>query len=80
MNQIPAHLRAILAGKVHAVSVQQVTPVRDRAPEFTPSQGGSAPRRSASQVIDQCEALEVHEAPSLGDNDTPECYALAQGE
>jgi hypothetical protein len=79
-NTIPAHLRAILAGRVKARAVAPLVAVPDRAPVFAPAQGGVSPRRSAADVIEEAGEIESHDAPMLGDNCDPEGFALVQGE
>jgi hypothetical protein len=77
---IPSHLQAILAGRVTLRAVAPVAPIPSRAPVFAPSQQGAAPRRSAADVIEECDAPECHECPTMGDNDNPDSFALAMGD
>jgi hypothetical protein len=77
MSQIPAHLLAVLSGNVRAVAPGAIVAPRDRAPVFTPSQGGvqRAPR-TLSSIIEEC-TLECHEGVTLGDNEDPDNYAVS---
>ena len=79
MTAIPSHLLAVLAGKVRPVAVAPVAPSRDRAPVFAPSQGGSAPRRSLSDVIDEAGDIESHAFDPI-DNVDPDSLCIALGE
>jgi hypothetical protein len=66
MQTLPAHLQAILDGRITIAPSVAIVPPRDRTPQFTPSQSGSAPR-ARIDAANWCE-LESHDAPTISDN------------
>lgn len=74
-DSLPAHLQAILTGKVRAVARAHVAPARDKAPVFEPSQSGGSPLRSIMRTIEECEEIEVHDMPIV-DNADPEGFSI----
>lgn len=61
MQTLPAHIRAALAGAIHARAVTPIAPVADCAPVFEPAQRARAASSRCADAIGQSEEIECHE-------------------
>jgi hypothetical protein len=78
MSTLPAHIRAILSGSVHARSVAPCVAAGDRAPVFTktdePSQRARGSASRTMLAVEQGEEIESHDSPCI---ESSEDFALS---